>query len=61
MGGILKPKLLGGKQGEGQFTMLQEKMFEKREECLNVNRIVCVGNGHWKINPEPRGRKVGFW
>ena len=57
---ILMPKMLGRKKGKGQFAMLQEKMIEKREECLNVNRTVCVGNGHWKINPEPRGGKVGF-
>ena len=35
------PKMLGEKKGNGQFAMLQEKMIEKREEYLNLNRMVC--------------------
>ena len=38
---ILKPRMLEGKKGKGQFAMLQEKMFEKREESLNESRMVC--------------------
>ena len=33
--------MLEGKKGKGQFAMLQERMSEKREGCLNESRMVC--------------------
>ena len=63
MGGILKSKVLGGKKGKSLLAMLQEKMFEKREECLNVNRVLCcvvleIGNGNSIWSQE---EKIRFW
>ena len=49
VGGILKSKVLGGKKGKSLLAMLQEKMFEKREECLNVNRVLCCVVLCWRL------------
>jgi hypothetical protein len=50
--------MLEGKKGKGQFAMLQERMSEKRGECLNESRMVCwewAFEGQSRVKRKKRG------
>ena len=46
--------MLEQKKGKGQFSMLQERISEKREGCLNGSRMVCL---EWALEDQSEAKR----
>ena len=54
--------LKDGKEWKEWINLLscKRESLECKEDIL-VGVLWGVGSGHWEVNPEPAGQKIGFW